>query len=194
MGYIDERGPMIFQQTEFELPEGICCIDTLVTLKRLVHKYFEIPITSKANSNTTLSKNIRKIRVHKFHFDIQLQQQQHASVNTAISSFNNQSNSILKEYQKENCTNYTSTQLIQKSKDQLKNKQLQQSVIYSIDLSGLKSEERDRERLLIGIYSDVFSTGDNDVGNVKVHPMKINLKNGILVPVTNSAIPRNFYK
>lgn len=51
--------------------------------------------------------------------------------------------------------------------DLLKNKQYQQRLINSIDLSGLTSEQTDRLKLLVRKYSDVFSTGDNDVGKVR---------------------------
>ena len=51
--------------------------------------------------------------------------------------------------------------------DLLKNKQYQQRLINSIDLSGLTSEQTDRLKLLVRKYNDVFSTGDNDVGKVR---------------------------
>ena len=98
LGYVDGRRPKIFLQTEFELPEGICCMDTLVALKRGVHNYFKIPITNNTNSNITLSKNTEMGRLEYINFinsfDLQLKEQQHASVNTATSSIDNQGNSI----------------------------------------------------------------------------------------------------
>ena len=57
LAYLDERRPMIFEQNKFELPERICCRDTLVTSKRGVHNYFKIPIMDNTHSNITLSKN-----------------------------------------------------------------------------------------------------------------------------------------
>lgn len=57
-------------------------------------------------------------------------------------------------------------------------------MVNSIDLSGLTSEERDKVKLLISECNDVFSIGNNDVGNIQVHPMKINQYEYIPVKVT----------
>ena len=82
-------------------------------------------------------------------FDVQLKEKQHASVMTAASSINNQSNPTLKEYQKQNSANHFNSASSEKQ-GQLKNKQLQETMINSTDLSGLTSEKRNRIRLLIG--------------------------------------------
>ena len=47
---------------------------------------------------------------------------------------------------------------------------------------------------VIGEYSNVFATGDNDAGNVQTHLTKANLEDGIPVQVTYSAEPTNLFK
>lgn len=58
----------------------------------------------------------------------------------------------------------------------------------------MTSEERDRVTLLISEYSDIFSTNENDVANIQIHPMKIRLKDDILVQARYSAIPTYLYE
>lgn len=136
---------------------------------------------SNTNSNITLSKSIEIRRLDYINsissFDVQLKEKQHASVMTAASSINNQSNPTLKEYQKQNSANHFNSASSEKQ-GQLKNKQLQETMINSTDLSGLTSEKRNRIRLLIGCW---FSTVDNNISNIQIHPMKIDLKDDIPV-------------
>ena len=68
-------------------------------------------------------------------FDVQLKEQHLASANTATFSTNN--------HQKKNSANYFNSANSEKQ-DRLKNKQYQQRLINSIDLSGLTSEQTDR--------------------------------------------------
>lgn len=85
-------------------------MDTLVTLTGEKNNYFKFPITNKTSSNITLSKKKEIGRLEYINFIkifvVQLNEQQHAPANTAISSINNQSNSIFKEHQQENSTNH----------------------------------------------------------------------------------------
>ena len=99
---------------------------------------------TNTDRNITLSKNteIRRLE-HKSStssYDVQLKEQQHASVNTTTSSINGQSNFILNEHQKQNSANHFNSAYSEK-KDQLKDKQFQQRVINIIELSGLTPEK-----------------------------------------------------
>ena len=53
---IEKRTPMIFQQHEIQLPEGINCIDSVVTLKKGARNYFKIPVSNSASHGITLKK------------------------------------------------------------------------------------------------------------------------------------------
>ena len=83
---------MIFQQSEFELPEGVCCMDTLATLKRRARNYFKLPIVNNTNSNITLSNNTEIGRLEYTNsitsFEVHVKEQQQACVNTDTSSIN----------------------------------------------------------------------------------------------------------
>ena len=54
---IEKPTPMIFQQHEIQLPEGIDCIDSVVTLKKGARNYFKIPVSNSATHDITLKKN-----------------------------------------------------------------------------------------------------------------------------------------
>lgn len=102
---------MIFQQSEFELPEGVCCMDTLATLKRRAHNYFKLPIINNTNSNITLSNNTEIGRLEYINsitsFDVHVKEQQQACVNRYIQY--QQKHSNLKEHQKQNSANDSSS-------------------------------------------------------------------------------------
>ena len=70
----------------------------------------------------------------------------------------------------------------------------QQNLINSINLSGLQTQERVQASQLLTEFSDVFSTDENDIGNVKDFQMKLNLKDDVPVQASYNAIPRNLYK
>ena len=57
IGVIERRTPMIFQQHEIQLPKGIDCIDSVVTLKKGAKNYFKIPASNSASHDVTLKKN-----------------------------------------------------------------------------------------------------------------------------------------
>ena len=56
IGVIEKRTPMIFQQHEIQLPEGIACIDSVVTLKKGARNYFNILVSNSASHDITLKK------------------------------------------------------------------------------------------------------------------------------------------
>ena len=64
----------------------------------------------------------------------------------------------------------------------------------SIDLSGLQTQERVQARQLLTEFSDVISTDENDIGNVKDFQMKLNLKDDVPARASYNAILRNLYK
>ena len=65
-----------------------------------------------------------------------------------------------------------------------------------IDLSGLTSKQREMVRNVVREEWEVFSErerDDDDVGENRTYPMKINLKDNNPVQVNYSSVPRNLY-
>ena len=76
------------------------------------------------------------------------------------------------------------------------NSEHQQRVVNTIDLSGLTTSERQREkvRAMLIEESEVFSTDDTDIGNVDHNKMKIRLKDDIPCQATCNSLPRPLYQ
>ena len=50
--------PMMFQQLEVELPEGISAVESVVTIKKGINNYFQVPVVNQSKHDTVLCKNI----------------------------------------------------------------------------------------------------------------------------------------
>ena len=57
VGCLTSPQPMIFQQREVELPEGLECTDSVIMLKPGAKNYFQIPASNSSNHGTVLKKN-----------------------------------------------------------------------------------------------------------------------------------------
>ena len=58
IGVIEKRMTMIFQHHEKQLPQGIDCIDSVVTLKKGARNYFKIPVSNSARHDITLKNTV----------------------------------------------------------------------------------------------------------------------------------------
>ena len=54
----EKRMPMISQHHEKKRPEGIDCIDSVVTLKKGARNYFKIPVSNSARYDITLKNTV----------------------------------------------------------------------------------------------------------------------------------------
>ena len=56
IGVIERRTPMIFQQHQIQLPEGIDSIESVMKLKKGARNYIKIPESNSASHDITLKK------------------------------------------------------------------------------------------------------------------------------------------
>ena len=57
VGFLERKTPMMFQQLEAELPEGISAVDSVVTIKKGINNYFQIPVLNQSKHDIVLRKN-----------------------------------------------------------------------------------------------------------------------------------------
>ena len=57
VGCLTSAQPMIFQQGELELPEGLECIDSVIMLKPGAKSYFQIPVSNSSNHDMAEEQN-----------------------------------------------------------------------------------------------------------------------------------------
>ena len=57
VGCLTSPQPMIFQQGEVELPEGLECMNSVIMLKPGAKNYFQIPVSNSSNHDIVLKKN-----------------------------------------------------------------------------------------------------------------------------------------
>ena len=69
----------------------------------------------------------------------------------------------------------------------------QQKILASIVLAGLTSKQKEMVRQVIKEESDVFSGDDDDIGDIRSHPMKINLKDDHPVHLNYNSVRRHLY-
>ena len=46
VGFLERKTPMMFQQLETELPEGISALDSVLPIKKGISNYFQVPVES----------------------------------------------------------------------------------------------------------------------------------------------------
>ena len=46
VGFLERKTPMIFQQLEAELPEGISAVNSMVIIKKGINNYFQVPVAN----------------------------------------------------------------------------------------------------------------------------------------------------
>ena len=70
----------------------------------------------------------------------------------------------------------------------------QQRVVNSIDLSGLTTAEREKVRTTLREESDVFAADDDDIGNADTVKLQIKVKDIIPCQVTDKSIPQPIHQ
>ena len=56
VGCLISPQPMIFEQGEVELPEGLKCTDSVILLRAGAKYYFQIPVSNSSNQDIVLKK------------------------------------------------------------------------------------------------------------------------------------------
>ena len=151
-----------FQKLEEELPEGISPVDTVVTIKKGINNYFQVPVVNQYKHHIVLRKNtnVGVFEYVKLVIPLQVKQSTSCKSPSVIKATVTPSDQILEE---SSITSPNKT-----------NSQHQQRVVNTIDLSGLTTSEQVRTMLIE--KSEVFPTDYTDIDHNK---MKITLKDDI---------------
>ena len=151
-----------FQKLEEELPEGISPVDTVVTIKKGINNYFQVPVVNQYKHHIVLRKNtnVGVFEYVKLVITLQVKQSTSCKSPSVIKATVTPSDQILGE---SSITSPNKT-----------NSQHQQRVVNTIDLSGLTTSEQVRTMLIE--KSEVFPTDYTDIDHNK---MKITLKDDI---------------
>ena len=57
VGFLESKTPMMFQQLEAELPEDISAVDSVVTIKKGINNYFQVPVVNQSKHDIVFRKN-----------------------------------------------------------------------------------------------------------------------------------------
>ena len=57
MRFLERKTPMMFQQLEVELPEGISAVESVMTIKKGINNYFQVPVVNQSKHDIVLPKN-----------------------------------------------------------------------------------------------------------------------------------------
>ena len=173
---------MMFQQLDVELPEGISAVDNVVTNKKGINNYFQVPVLNQFKHDIVLRKNtnVRVIECVKSVIPLQVKQ------------------SALCKSQSINKTTVTSADpILEEPSIKPPNKinsEHHRKVVNTIYLCALTTLEREKVRVMLREEFEVFATGDTDTGNVDHNKMKIRLKDDIPCQATYISIPHPFYQ
>ena len=165
-----------FQKLEEELPKGISPVDTVVTIKKGINNYFQVPVVNQSK-HIVLRKNtnVGVFEYVKLVISLQVKQSTSCKSPSVIKATATPSDQILEE---PSVTPPNKT-----------NSEHQRRVVNTIDLSGLTTSEQVRTMLIE--ESEVFPTDDTDTDHNK---MKIRLKDDIPCQATYNSLPRSLYQ
>ena len=67
VGFLERKTPMMFSQLEADLPEGISAVDSVVTIKKGINNYFQVPVVNQSKHDIEFCKdtNVRDIEYVK---------------------------------------------------------------------------------------------------------------------------------
>ena len=67
VGFLERKTPMMFSQLEADLPEGISAVDSVVTIKKGINNYFQVPVVNQSKHDIVFCKdtNVRDIEYVK---------------------------------------------------------------------------------------------------------------------------------
>ena len=182
VGCLTSPQAMVFQQGEVELPEGLECADSVIMLKPRAKNYFQIPVSNSSNHDIVLKKNTIVGRAEYINSIISLPLKFNSykiSVSSIHTKEKDECNLIKHSSKKENQQEYPHQSTIKKEKAEAvpnATTEHQQKILASIGLTGLTSKQKEMVRLVIKEECDAFSGGDDDIGDIRSHPMKISLK------------------
>ena len=199
-GCITSPQPTIFQQGEVELPEGLECTDSVIMLKPGAKNYFQIPVSNSSNHDIVLKKNTIIGRAEYINSIIPLGVRfnpTNISVSSIQTNKENKCNSVKDSSEKESQPEHQhQPTIVRKEKTEAVPKattEHQQKILANVDLAGLTSKQKEMVRQVIKEECDVFSGDDDDIGDIRSHPMRINLKDDHPVQLNYNSVPRHLY-
>ena len=183
VGCLTSPQPMIFQQGEVELPEGLECMDSVIMLKPGAKNDFQIPISNTSNHDIILKKNTIIGRAEYINSIIPLPVK--FNPNNSVSSIHAKEDDQPEHQHQSTIIRKEKTEAAPKVKTEH-----QLKVLESIDLGGLISKQKEMVRQVIKEECDMFSGNDDDIGDIRSHPMKISLKDDHPVQLNYNSVPR----
>ena len=136
IGNLSQTQPMIFQQEETELAEGLDCTDSIIMMKKGVNNYFKVPVVNSSDHDIILKKNMIMGRVEPIEslVPLEVKLDQHSAKVPSIKATweDNEDIQVTEEQQKLNGNS---------SPMNITTVERQQKIISRIDLSGLTSKQ-----------------------------------------------------
>ena len=181
IGKLSQTQPMIFQQEETKLAEGLDCTDSIIMMKKGVDNYFKVPVVNGSDHDIIQKKNMIVGRLEPIKSSVLLEVELHQH-STKVSSIkanleDTEEIEVMEEHQKSDGNS---------SPMNIPTAERQQRVLSKINLSGLTSKQGEMVRNVIGEEWEVFPERDDDVGENKTYPMEINLKDSNPVQLSYS--------
>ena len=143
---------------------------------------FQIPVSNSSNHDIVLKKNTIVGRAEYINQIIPLPVKFNSykiSVSSVHTKEEDECNPIKHNSEKENQPEHQRQSTIKKDKAEAVPKattEHQQKILASIGLAGLTSKQKEMVRQVIKEECDLFSRDDDDIGDIRSHPVKINLK------------------
>ena len=177
--FLKRKTPTMFQQLETELPEGINVVDSVVTIEKGINNYFQVPIVNQSKHDIVLRKNTNVGVIEYIKSVIPLQVEQ--STLCKSPSVSKTTVTPPDQIMEEPCVRPPNKT----------NSEHQQILVNTVDLSGLTTSKREREKVkaMLREEYEVFATDDTDIGNVDHNKMKIRLKDDIPFQATYNSLP-----
>ena len=167
---IQDDGLMIFPQGEVELPNGLECIDSVISTTKDQSDNICIPVVNSSKHPIKIYKDMQLgylepvLSVQELPLRSK-KEGKTCGVNNTIVVNNHEDSSIKQEL-----------------------------VINSLDLSGLTEPQQKMVKKMLKEEIEAFALDDNDIGCMENYEMKINLKDDCPVQTTYNSIPKPLYK
>jgi len=194
--YIGKNVPMMFQQGEVCMPDGVTCYDNIVMLKAGQQNYFNIPVANNSKHDIGLQKNlvIGNLEYVNSIVPLEVRKKEDETIMVNIieageKALESQMNGEEQTASQTHPTNNNNEQT--KSIEQLDH---QRKIINAIDLSGLSVKQRNEVRKVLREESEVFVVNNDVIGDVEASGMKIRLKDDIPIQANYNSIPKKLYK
>ena len=152
IGNLSQTQPMIFQQEEAELSEGLDCIDSIIMIKKGVKNYFKVPVVISSDHDIILKKNMIMGRVEQIKSLVPLEVKLHqhsAKVSLIKVTWEDIEEKQVTEKQQKSDGNSNLMDIPTVER--------QQKILSKNDLSGLTSKQWEMVRNVIRKEWEVFS-------------------------------------